>query len=351
MLPPDPYLTQLQAQGLLPPTRAAAIAAAEQARPFSLHYELRAFLYLGITLLAGGLGVLVYQNLDSIGHRVIIGTIALLMAACFAYAARHRAPFTWGEAPKTSVGADYLLILSCLLFVILEGYLQYQYQLFGTQYGLATALPALVFIPIAYRFDHRGVLAMGLSALAAWVGLNATPLQVLENNFDDPGIRAAALGLGLALSVVGLWSERAGRKAHFAFTYLLLGCNLALIALLVTMVKTGRADDELLLSFGAAGLTLGLCAGLFWYARRTHSYWFLVLSAGYGYFAMCWTVVLLLSELPDELTGAAVYLFFPLSLGLMIYFFVNIRKLMDGPAPAPAAPDAPAVPAPTSTPQ
>jgi len=50
-LPPDPYLLDLQAQGLLPPAQAAAIAAADQARPFSLHYELRALLYLGTTLM------------------------------------------------------------------------------------------------------------------------------------------------------------------------------------------------------------------------------------------------------------------------------------------------------------
>ena len=51
--PPDSYLIDLQARGLLPPAQAATIAAADQARPFSLHYEIRALLYLGITLLAG----------------------------------------------------------------------------------------------------------------------------------------------------------------------------------------------------------------------------------------------------------------------------------------------------------
>ena len=127
---PNPYLTDLQARGLLPTNQAATIEATDQARPFSLHYELRALLYLGITSLAGGLGALVYQNIDSIGHGVIIAVIAALMAACFGYAARHRAPFTWGMAPKTSVGADYLLLLGCLLFVVLEGYVQKDGDLF-----------------------------------------------------------------------------------------------------------------------------------------------------------------------------------------------------------------------------
>ena len=152
---------------MLLPAQDAAIAAADQVRPFSLHYELRALLYLGITLLATGLDAFVYQHIDSIGHQAIILTIATLVAACFGYAVRHRAPFTWGMAVKTSVGTDYLLLLGCLLFVVLEGYVQYQYQVFGSRYGLATAVPALIFLPLAYWFDHRGMLAMGRTALAS----------------------------------------------------------------------------------------------------------------------------------------------------------------------------------------
>ena len=341
----DQYLADLQARGLLPPEQAAAITADERRRPFSLHYELRALLYLGITLLAGGLGVLVYQNIDTIGHEIIIAAVALLMAACFGYAARHRVAFTWGVAPKTSVGADYLLVLACLLFLVLEGYVQYRYNLFGSRYGLATALPALIFIPLAYRFDHRGVLAMGLSALAAWAGLSAAPLQVFENDFGNASIRAAALGLGLALVTAGLWSEHQKRKAHFAFTYLLLGCNLALIALAATMVKASF-DDDVLLSLLAAALTVGVCVGLYWYARRTLSYWFLVLGAGYGYFAVCWALGQLLVLLPSDFMFLSAYLFLPLAVGMVVFFFVNIRKLMPGPAPAtPGATSAPPPPA------
>ena len=65
-----------------------AIAAADRARPFSLHYELRALLYLGITLLAGELGGgSPTSNIDGIGHGVIIAVIAGLMAACLSQAA------------------------------------------------------------------------------------------------------------------------------------------------------------------------------------------------------------------------------------------------------------------------
>ncbi len=341
--PSDPYLAALQDRGLVPPAQAATIAAADQAQPFSLHYELRALLYLGITLLAGGLGVLIYQHIDSIGHQVIIAAIAGLMAACFGYAARHRAPFTWGVAPKTSVGADYLLLLGCLLFVVLEGYVQYQYHVFGNRYGLATAVPVLVFLPLAYAFDHRGVLAMGLTALASWVGLTVAPLSVLtDNDFWNGNIRGAAIGLGLALMAAGFYSEHSGRKAHFAFTYLLLGSNLALAALATSLLRSAFSE-QLIASFGIALLMLALCAGLFWYARRTLSYWFLVLAAGYAYFATCYLLVQLVMALPDFLITMAATVLFPLSALLVVLFFVNLKKIMHGPA-APSAASTPSSP-------
>ncbi|MGY3088012.1 MFS family permease [Hymenobacter sp. UYAg731] len=325
------YLADLQSRGLLPTDQAATIAASEAAQPFSLHYELRALLYLGITLLAGGLGILIYQNIDSIGHGVIIAVIAALTAACFTYAARHRAPFTWAAAPKTSVGADYLLLLGCLLFVVLEGYAQYQYGLFGSRYGLATAVPALVFLPLAYWFDHRGVLAMGLTALALWVGLTVAPLAVLtENNFWNDQVRSAAIGLGLVLMITGFYSEYRGRKAHFAFTYLLLGSNLALAALATSLFRaTFHEQPGLGLSYVI--IMLALCAGLFWYARRVQSYWFLVLAAGYAYFAGCCLLVQLALLLPDALMLTFATIFFPLSALLVVYFFVSLKKIMRGP--------------------
>ena len=325
---PPRYLRHLEARHLLPPDQATRIGAADAAQPFSLHYELRAFLYLGITLLAGGLSVLVYQHIDSIGHGVIIAAMAALMAACFAYAARHRAPFTWGIAPKASVGADYLLLLGCLLFVALEGYVQYQYQLFGNRYGVATVLPALIFLPLAYGFDHRGVLAMGLTALASWVGVAVSPLAVLaDNDFWNESIRAAALGLGLVLLAVGFYSEFRGRKAHFAFTYLLLGSNLAL-APLAASILSASFDKHATVVFGTAVVMLALCAGLFWYARRAQSYWFLLLSAAYAYLAVCCAVAQVLIALPDEIIFFALLVFLPLSAVVVILFFVNLKKIM-----------------------
>lgn len=323
--PTSRLLADLVADGHLPPAQAAAIEADERTQPFSLHYELRALLYLGITLLAGGVGVLVYQHIDSIGHGVIIGAITLAMSVSFAYATRHRPAFTWREAPRTSIAADYLLVLGCLLFLVLEGYLQVQYQLFGTRYGLVTVLPAALFFYLAYRFDHRGVLSMAITALAAWVGVSVAPLAILRQDLIWEGILSIpALLLGLGLVAAGLSSEFLDRKRHFAFTYLSLGGNVAMLAALSVLFHTeGRYSLPWLL------LVLGLSAGLVWYARRAQSYLFLLMSVAYSYVAITFTIVMALSSnhSSDWVTPMLV-LYLPLTLVGIVLLFLNSKKIL-----------------------
>ena len=330
----DHLLAQLVAEGLLPPAQAAAIAEDERTRPFSLHYELRALLYLGITLLTGGLGVLIYENRDSLGQEAITALIALLMAGSFAYAARHQPAFTWGEAPRTSIAADYLLLLSCLLFLVLEGYVQYAYGVFGTRYGLVTLLPAGLFFYLAYRYDHRGVLSMAITALAAWLGVSVAPLALFTAGFPAQELSGPGLLLGLALLAAGLASEGLRRKPHFAFTYLLLGSNVALLAALVRLFAEwnwtssaggGTLGRALLLAL----LVLGICVGLAWYARRTQSYIFLLLAVGYGYVAFTSLLVMLCLPLglSEGLVALAMF-YFPFSMIGLILLLVNLKKIL-----------------------
>ncbi|TYZ12453.1 DUF2157 domain-containing protein [Hymenobacter lutimineralis] len=324
---PDQLLDDLQTAQLLSAAQAAAIREDEQHRPFSLHYELRAALYLGVTLLAGGLGVLLYQHLSDIGHGVIIGSMGLLMVASFGYAIWHKQPFTWGQTRPASFVPDYVLLLGCLLFLALETYLQVQYNFFGSYYRLATIIPAVLFLPLAYHFDQRGVLAMGLTALASWVGVSIAPLSAFtENSLLSSRLGGAAVLLGLALTGAGLYSDFADRKRHFAFMYISLGANLALLAATVSLF------DFYLYSFLPEALLvlliLGLSAGLVWYARRSHSYLFLLMGAVYGYI----TITYLFFQLLDSGLGEAAFmlgmLYFVGSAAGVIYLFVNAKKIL-----------------------
>ncbi|MFD2785957.1 DUF2157 domain-containing protein [Hymenobacter rubripertinctus] len=317
------FIAELRFCGLLLPEQAAAIEAHERTRPFSLHYEIRTLLYLGITLLSGGLGVLLYEHLDHLGHGVVVALMALLTAACFAYAARHRRPFSWAQVPSAGLLPDYLLLLGCLLFLALEGYLQAQYTLFGTRYGLALVVPAVLFFYLAYRLDHRGVLSMGITALAAWAGLSVQPLSVFENQLLTGAVSRAAIGLGAALLVLGWLSETRRRKAHFAYTYLLLGGNLLLAAATAAMFGEVLRPAGLLIL-----LILAVSAGLFWYGQKTHSHLFLLLGTAYGYVAFTFGLFLGLRFLggEDVVFGLALY-YFVASTAAAIWFLTHLKRL------------------------
>lgn len=289
----------------------------EQHKPFSLHWELRLMLYLGVTLFSTGLGILVYEHIDIIGHGVIIALIGLISMACFYYAFRYRKSFSWELVESDSPFADYALLLGCLTFLTMEGYLQYQYTIFGNRYGLAAFIPAVLFLGCAYVFDHRGVLSMGITALASWVGLTVSPLDVVKNDFNNQSLALTAVLLGIVLVAVGWWSDTQQRKKHFAFTYFLLGGNLALFAASAQLID----HTEYLYVLPIAGLVYLLI----WYARRTHSFLFLLLGVLYGYVALTYLIF--------HKADAAIFiwigqLYFLASAGMVVYFFLNYKKIL-----------------------
>lgn len=275
---PDDVLNELTKQGIIPTHKRDKIAEFERLKPFSLHWELRTMLYAGVLLLSGGLGLLIYENYDQIGHGILLGGIALLCVGCFAFAWQHRPLMSADEVKFQSPFGDYALVLGCLLFLALEGYAQYEYNVFGTRYGLVTFLPAMLFLGLAYRFDHRGVLGMALTALISWVGLTVRPLDFfVKTNFFDQRVVFSAILLSLVLIGAALLLERQRIKPHFTYTYLSIAGNVLLIALLAGVFNF----EELRVGF-VLGLAVA-CFGFDRYARRERSFLFLLMSAVYGY--------------------------------------------------------------------
>jgi Predicted membrane protein (DUF2157) len=310
-------LQNLQEKGIISPEQSNVISEHEKTKPFSLHYELRTLLYLGITLLTGGLGVLIYQNLDTIGHEVIVGLIAVITLAIW-----KRESFSWLEVKNPHHFSDFVLLLGCTSFLILEGYLQFQYDIFGLKYGLVTFIPAILFFFCAYFFDHRGVLSMAITAFASWVGVNIAPFTVLEkNDFSAPNFLITAIILGLVLSGLGLISEYKNFKKHFSFTYLLLGSNLTLIAALTGMFSHTNW-------FIYALISLILCLGLFLYARKTQSYIFLLMGTIYGYIALTYMLFKLAGAINEDFMYMfAMYYYLFSGVGVIV-FLMKIKKIL-----------------------
>lgn len=312
-------LEKLTEKNIISDEQASQIKVSDSNQAFSIHWELRLLLYLGIMFLSMGLGVLIYKNIDTIGHNILIGLIALVCLACFYYAFRHRKPFSWSESEESTNLDDFALLGGCLAFLTLEGYLQYQYNFFGTRYGLAAFLPAVLFFFCAYYFDHRGILSMAITALASWIGISITPLRLLKNNdFNSQDMVITAILLGIFLIIVGWVSIQKELKKHFSFTYFIFGGNLTFIAAL-----SGLFTFDLKFIYGIIIAVLSyLCIT---YARTKHSYLFLLMGVIYGYMAFTY---IMFKIIPNDLDPFLYMLYFMLSAAGVVLFLIKIKEIV-----------------------
>jgi hypothetical protein len=258
----------------------------------SVHWEVKTVLYLGITLLTGGVGTLVYKNIDTIGHQVIIAFIALLTAGCFTYSFKHKKPYSRSRVETPNTFFDYVLLLGTLSFLILVGYLQYQYNIFGSNYGLATAIPMLALFYIAYDFDHIGILNMAIANLGVWMGVTATPRHLLATGtFNSQSIIVTYLAFGLLLLAAAWFTQKFVIKKHFKFTYEHYGIHASCVALLAGYFFNYEAGLSFLWLLGALALSLSLYFDSF----REKSFYFALLTILYGYFTVSCIVFRILS--------------------------------------------------------
>src|SRR4051794_4125952 len=78
---------------------------------FSVHWEMKTLLYLGVLLLTSGLGVLIYENIDTIGHKFVLALIALICTGCFVYCFKKGLPFSFEKVKSPNTSFDYILLL------------------------------------------------------------------------------------------------------------------------------------------------------------------------------------------------------------------------------------------------
>jgi len=172
----------LHAQGVISNTSFQKIRTQKEHPEISVHWELKTMLYLGVLLLTSGLGIVIYKNIDSISHQAILAFIGLISGGSFYYCVKTKKPFSLNKVAAPNAFFDYILLLGCLTFISFVGYLQFQYQVFGNRYGLATFIPMLVLFFSAYYFDHLGILSLAITTLAAWAGIAAvSPLHTASS--------------------------------------------------------------------------------------------------------------------------------------------------------------------------
>lgn len=308
--------------GSLPDGLLARIQAHDAEKPFSLFWEIRAGLSLGVLSLSAGLGILVYKNIGTIGHQAILAAIALGALACFAYAFRRAPAFAWTEVRRAASGLDYALWLGALLTGTFVGYLQARYAPFGDHTAIALALPAAFYLFLAYRFDHRGTLQLGVSGLCAAVGVAVTPVAAIREGLFDARLPVATgLALAAACGTASRLSGRRGWKPHFAFSYGNFAAHLFFLSSLGGMSAGKGLGEAAYFLLAAAG-----ACGLFAYARRRRSPYFTLVAVAYGYAALT-AMIFRHAFIAGWSAIELMFLYFILSCAGAIWLFLDLKGM------------------------
>jgi len=199
---------------------------------FSLNTELKLFLYLSVLLFTSGIGILIYENIDTIGHIAILSLLLIVIAVCFYYCFKNSRGFQKSETSFEHPVLEYLVLAGNILTCIFIGYLQFQYKPFGEHYGLATLVPTIVSFFCAYYFDNKSVLTIGVTGLAAYVGLSVAPQDLLNNNdfYASQNLSYSAFMLGVLLILWTIYSNRISLKTHFNLIFLTFALHIISIA-------------------------------------------------------------------------------------------------------------------------
>ena len=165
-----------------------------------------------------------------------------------------------------------MLYLGSLVWSLELGYIEKRFHVLSGQWDLYLLATAILFFFLAYRFDNRFVLSLGLSSLAGWFGLTISHWPTHQ----DATYRQYALLYCLLVGIVGALLKRRGLKPHFVGTYLNIVANVLFWALL-----SGVFERE---GYGLwfLALLIACSASLAWGLTR-RQFAFVAYAAVYGY--------------------------------------------------------------------
>jgi len=276
----EQHLDEWRSSGALTPEQAGVLSALVRKERFSVLLELNALLYLGVVLFAAGLGWTVRDHFAGLGDPAIILSLAAVFAGCMYYCVTRAAPYSAAQVASPSFAFDYVLYLGCLVFAVELGYLQVRFQMLQVNWDAYLVASAALYFVLAYRFDNRFVLSLGLSTLAAWFGVRFSYLGF----FISRTPREVALAYGVVSVFGGLWTRSLGIKRHFLETYLHVAVNAILIALVSGAISADSRVPWLLALLAASAVAVER-------GVRFRRFAFVVYGVVYGYIGISAQVV------------------------------------------------------------
>lgn len=288
-------LEQWHQQGTISPEQHARLAGLARGEPFSLFLELNLLLYAGVLAFVAGLGWTVSTWSQQLGDVLVLAFLTTVLATCFWYCFSRALPWSPAETHSPAPIFDYVLYLGSLIWSVELTYIEKRFHVLSGQWDLYLLATAGLFFFLAYRFDNRFVLSLGLSSLAGWFGLTISHWPAHQ----DEMYRQYALLYSVAVGGGGALLHRRGVKPHFLNTYLHIAANVVFWALLSGVFERDGWQIWFLALLIACGSSLAW--GL---ARRQFA--FVAYAAVYGYIGVS---SILLRNLNDE-TGVFSYFVF-----------------------------------------
>src|SRR5579872_3342642 len=190
MLSFEPEIAAARDAGTIDPAVAARRIAIERREFVPIGRELRALAWIGVMLIATGVGIIIKKHLHEIGPLAIAVAIGAASLGCYAFVLWRRPP-----SPAASSITDYIVLLGALLFSADVAFIEAQWHLLDGQWQRQFLLVAIVHAVVAYVFDSRAVLSLSIAAFAAWMGIERhamfqTQLDLAYRAFACAGVLA-----------------------------------------------------------------------------------------------------------------------------------------------------------------
>jgi hypothetical protein len=209
------------------------------------------------------------------------------------------------------------LLLGCLLVIAIQGYLQFQYGILDNALGLSTLLSAAFFFAMSYRYDHLGILSLGVTALASFWSISISPQKWYSADFfsSSSNLHITAIAFSVILAGIALILDRRSIKEHFTFTYI----NFCSLIFFTGAVASLFIEDFYFLY--VLILYVG-CALAFFFARWKRSFLFLL----YAFVAAYIGTTFLLATTIFEYEPVLWFYYSIFSCGAFIYFIIKYKN-------------------------
>jgi hypothetical protein len=183
---------------------------------FSVRNELLFLMYLSVLLFTSGVGVLIYNNINTIGHSILLTLLLALIVGCYYFCFKKSKGFTTHDVDFDNPIYNYLVLLATILSCTFMGYLQYQYHVFGNEFEISILISAFIALGTAYYFNNKSALSIGLTALTASIGITLTPQTLIDNDvYWNQNLSYYGLILGLTIVIWAIHSQKIKLKTHF----------------------------------------------------------------------------------------------------------------------------------------